>query len=310
MRRYAYSRPSRVATHFPSLSRGYDINPNVYMFTQDMHLSVMPIGGRTDKHLDFSVSFEGKTSESERAMELCGSLAQYERHDAVTLVCDAVDQMATHLAWQGRAVHEIIRDNDDPRKYYLHGFTAKRLFRLLGYYIQCIPARDYDLWKKRFIIVPSKHIWEISIPSALGGALGYKRVLSRLQNFEHFGPKFWRSDLEKQIQTKDFNFQEYVLNSEIYYSRVTKRWGWNRRDYSQRNCTEFFGIYKSITFKWAQAILREHIISEINQLLGRLKINSKIIISGVPTSKDILRVRQKVMEGEVHFSDAYDQVSI
>ena len=75
----------------------------------------------------------------------------------------------------------------------------------------------------------------------------------------------------------------------------------------QSNCTEFFTIYKGITFRWAQAVLREHIISEINKLLSRLQIDAKIIVSGIPSSDDILLIRKQLLEGKINFQEAYDK---
>ncbi|MDO8281677.1 MAG: hypothetical protein Q7U10_03475 [Thermodesulfovibrionia bacterium] len=271
---------------------------------------MMPIGGKTDKHPEFAIKFKGNEVDCERAIELCSSLAQYDHSDIVKTVCDVVQQVTLNLAWYGYAVHEIIRDDEDNSKYHLYGFTSKRLFRLPRYFIQWVPKQDYEYLKKRYVIIPSTDIWEISIPSALGGASGYKNMLLRLKRFEHIGPKFWRSDLENQIQTKGYNFQEYVLTTESYYRKITKHWGWNRRDHSQRNCTEFFTIYKGITFRWAQAILREHIISEINKLLSRLQINAKIVIAGIPLADDILRIRQELVDGKIDFQVAYDKSSI
>jgi hypothetical protein len=299
----------RVISHFPSLSE-YKTDSNVHMFTQDVHLAVMPIGGKTENHPEFDIKLEGNDKDFERTLTLCSSLAQYERYDLVEVICDAVEQVALHLAWYGYAVHEIINDDEDNSKYYLYSFTSKSLYRFLGYFIQWVPKKDYEYFKKHYVIIPSKDIWEISMPSILGGTSGYKRMLSGLKRFEHIGPKFWRNDLENQIQTKGYNFQEYVRNTEIYYTKITKRWGWNRRDYSQRNCTEFFTIYKGITFRWAQAVLREHIISEINKLLPRLQVDAKIIVSGIPSSADILRIRQELIKGKVDFQMAYDKTSI
>lgn len=280
------------------------------MFTQDVHLAVMPIGGKTEKHPEFAIRFEGNDKDCKRASELCSSLAQYDRLDVIEVVCDAVEEVALHLAWYGYAVHEIINVDEDNSKHHLYSFTSKRLYRVPGYFIQWVPKKDYEYFKKRYVIIPSKDIWEISMPSVLGGASGYRRLLSGLKRFEHIGPKFWRDDLENQIQTKGYNFQEYVRNTEIYYTKITKRWGWNRRDYSQRNCTEFFTVYKGVIFRWAQAVLREHIISEINKLLSRLQINAKIVVSGIPSADDILLIRQKLLEGKINFQETYDKTSI
>lgn len=279
---------SRAATHFPSLSKRDFMNPTVHMFIEDVHIAVMPIGGRTEKRTDFSATFSGEPSECEKAKDLCLSLSQYGGYEDKRLVCDVVDQIALHLAWHGRAVCEIIRDRDEPGKKHLVHFTPERLFRIPGHYVQWVPSGDYNLWKKRFIVIPSKDVWEISIPLILGGASSYGKILSGLRRFEHLGPRFWREDLEKQKLTKHYDFMEYVRNSEIYYASITQNWGWNRRDWTQERGTEFFNFYRTVTFRWAQAVLREHIIKEINNLLVRLNIGSMIGVTGLPTPDEIL----------------------
>ena len=59
-----------VASHFPSLSKGYNIGPDVHMFTEDIHLAIMPIGGRTEKRKEFTVEFQGEEPECEKAKEI------------------------------------------------------------------------------------------------------------------------------------------------------------------------------------------------------------------------------------------------
>ena len=300
----------RVITHFRSHEGPHEINANVHMFFQDVHLAVMPIGGRTEKHQDFAVRIEGNDTDCEKALDICESLAQYDRYDVTKVICDAVSNIASNLAWEGLSVYEIIYDNNNQGKFYLHNFTTKRLLKIPRYYIQFIPKKDAEYFKKRFVILPSKDIWEIKMPSSLCGQNGYKKILTKLKKYKHLGPKFWRGDMEKQIQTKYFNFQEYVLSSEIYYARVTKQWGWRRRDYSQKNCTEFFSVYHGTTFRWAQAILREHIIGEINKLLSFLRINAKIMVEGLPTSKDILNIRDEITNGKINFMEALDKTTL
>lgn len=65
---------------------------------------------------------------------------------------------------------------------------------------------------------------------------------------------------------------------------------------SQEKCTEFYTFYKMLSFRYAKAILREHIIQEINQLFDRVSIKCKLIIVGLPTSKEILQIRKKCIK--------------
>lgn len=307
-RQHRHQLESVVATHFPSMSREQDLNENLYMLAEDVHLGVMPIGGRTEKKRDFSVILSGDEIEREKAGSLIGDLDEFDRHDVKGSVCDVVDNIARHLAWEGCAVYEIIQDEDGIM--HVHNFTPKRLVKLPGWFLQIIPRSDWQYWKKRWVIIPSAKVWYLEIPSALGGRKGYRHMLKRLQAFRHLGPYFWSKDLERGVQSSYFDFEEYVRNAEIYYGQVTRAWGWNRRDWSQDRTTEFYNFYKMMTFRWAQSVLREHIIDEMNRLLLRLGITCEIKVSGLPTSSEILKGRRDLQEGAMTFAQASDMVSL
>ncbi|MFZ2207117.1 MAG: hypothetical protein WAV22_00450 [Porticoccaceae bacterium] len=278
------------------------------MFTEDVQLAVMPIGGRTEKHKEFTLALDGSQDEREKVERLMGEIGGYDRHDLAGMVCDAVEEIARHLAWEGCAVYELIRDTAGLQ--HIRGFTSRGLWRLPGYFVQIIPRGDWDLWKKKFIAIPAGRIWYLEMPPALGGRRGYKNVLRQLRKFEHVGPEFWRKDLERGVQSKDFDLQHYARNSEIYYGQVTRTWGWNRRDWSQERCTEFFTFYKLLRFSWAQAILREHIVGELNGLFARLGIKCELKITGLPTPADILQTNCELSEGRISFGAASDRVRL
>jgi hypothetical protein len=278
------------------------------MFIEDVSLAVMPIGGRTKKHKGFAVVLEGEKDTCEQARHLIGEIDTYDRYDLTEMVCDAVNEMARHLAWEGCAVYEIIAADDSTTR--LYSFTSKRLVRLPGWFLQVIPRKDWQLWKKKWTLIPSSKIWYFEMPSALGGRSGHKRTLRKLRKFDHLAPRFWRQDLERGEQSKNFDFQQYVKTTEIYFRRVTKKWGWNRRDWSQQWSVEFFNFYKMITFRWAQAVLREHIIAEINRLFSRLGMACELRICGLPTSSEILQVRRELEEGTISFGKAAEAVSV
>lgn len=297
-----------VATRFPSLSHGPEMNQNIHMFTQDVSLAVMPIGGRTDKHKNFTVTLVGGDEDREKALQLIGEIGRYDRHGIAETVCDALNEIVRHLAWEGCAVYELICGEDGSQ--HIWGFTTKRLWKLPGFFLQAIPRGDWDLWKKKVVVVPVSRIWYLEMPSALGGRKGYNSVLKRLRRFEHLGPKFWREDLEHGVQSRDFDFQRYVRNSEIYYGQVTKTWGWNRRDWSQERCTEFFTFYKMIRFQKAQAMLREHVVAELNGLFERLGIKCELQVTGLPTPEDIRQTERELSEGQITFGAASDRVRL
>ena len=230
------------------------------------------------------------------------------RHDLNRVVCDAIQNIVRHLSHEGCSVHEIIFDNNNIA--HLYRFTSRRLLRLPGYFLQLIPKRDRDLWKKNFVMVPSKRIWYFEMPSVLGGRKGYKAIIKNLGQFESLRPNFWRKNIERGMQDSNFEFQEYVRMTDIYCRQVTKTWGWNRRDLSEKRSTEFFIFYRLITFHWAKAVVRDHVVNEINSLFERLNISCKLKIDGLLSPSDILNIRREMQDGRITFTEAFDQVSM
>lgn len=296
-----------MARFFRSLSSGSITDTEVHMFAEDIHLGIMPIGGRTVSQEDFNVVLSGNREECKKAKEVIAELAEYEKYDISAIVCDAVTNIAKHLSWEGEVFFEIIKDDG---KVYLDSFTSKNLFSLFNFYLQITPSADMDMWRRRLSYVQKKYVWKVEIPLNLGGKRDYMRTLEKLQRYDHLGPVFYRNDIEKGKQTESFNLLEYTRNSEIYFNRVTRLWGWNRRDWGQKNNTEYYTFYKFVGFNYAKAILREHIINEMNKLLARLSIECEIIVSGIPTAKEILKIKSDMQQGEISFTEVSDKLRL
>jgi hypothetical protein len=205
------------------------------------------------------------------------------------------------MVWTGSAAFEIVSDEHQTE---LHTFTTKNLIRLPGWYLQIVPLSDQHFLKKRYSLLPASHFWNIKMPGSLGGQREFKRTLSALTQFDKIGPAFWRENLENGNLSQEFSFQDYNHDTEIFIRQKTKTWGWNARDLSQEHSTEFYWIYKKITFRWAQSILRDHIVQELNALMTRLTFGCRVSIEGLPTPEEILRARRGLIDGSVSFDGA------
>ena len=281
-------RAPRVATHFPSMRQEVDLNTNAYIFVRGVQLAVMPIGGKSSQAPDFSVEIQGSSENKDRAIELLQSLTGedwYNGQSLEELLSDSVAKLARNLAWHGRAVHEIIRDEENGEVCLLHSFRPRRLFRAFGRYLQIIPKADRGLWGKCCVIIPKKDVWDIAMPKVLGGYRGYRAMLRKFTRFPNPDPLFLTKGLNGQGQPIHYDFQFHVRELELFETKITALWGWDRQDYSERNWTEFYGAYRSVTFKWAQACMREYIVKELNQLFQRLSIEAKIVMKGLPTTQ-------------------------
>jgi hypothetical protein len=70
--------------------------------------------------------------------------------------------------------------------------------------------------------------------------------------------------------------------------------------------TEYFFIARRLAFLQAQATLREHIIAELNQLLVRLVIPNAVVVSGIPTAREIAETLDNFHGGHVTFAAALE----
>ena len=176
--------------------------------------------------------------------------------------------------------------------------------------MQIVPRGDHEIGEKKYSLVSVDRIWYVDMPSQLGGRRRHQKVLRKMGKFERLGAEFWRQDLTRQVQSRAFDYQLYSRNAEIYFRRMTKTYGWNRRDWSQDWATDFFSFFRLVNFSWAQALMREHVIDELNRLFVRLGVNSEIEVNGLPTAKDILEVRIRLLAGSISFDDVSDLVRL
>lgn len=209
-------RPPRVATHFPSLAARQP-NANVYMFVEDVKLGIMPLKAIRGSET-FSVEMSGRDDHVESATSMLRSLARHECYRLEDLVSETVRSIALRLSWRGSAVHEIISVNEPIQGYVLHAFTTERLVRCFGLYIQLIPKSDRNLWKRRYVVLRDRDVWEVRVPDSLGGAYGYHAILKQLARFDDLHPQFWREELAKGDMPRYFDLQRYVRETEIYYA--------------------------------------------------------------------------------------------
>jgi hypothetical protein len=300
---FKYSDKTQFCSFFRSLSESkrqktYK-NTSVYIFTDEIHLGIMPIGGRSRNHPDFSINITGDEKNKEKTTKLLTSLASNNRLSTNELVCDAVDNIVKSMLYSGMAYYEITQDTPGFLK--LDNFTSDRLVNILGVYFQLVPAKDRKMWNKKFVVKASNSIWKIKIPKELGGDSGYRKLIQDLGNNTEMYPKCF--DIEKiATQPSSFNFNEYISQTKIYQYSLLQLWGGTLRHTSTEYANEYYLIHRIVRFNRAQAILREHVISQLNILLSRKKIKSTIELFGLPTVQFIDEQLIKLQEGDVELA--------
>jgi hypothetical protein len=293
---------------FPSLRP--DINGYAYMFVQDFSAGIVPYGARAGENKPHVATLSGNTKQTDRAIDLLLSLGGRHYSDLDEIVLHAIQEIAQNVSWFGRMSYEVVHPSRAESISLMRSFTPQRLFNLHWRFLQVVPKKDRHLWKKSFNWLLPSDVWIISVPRALGGYRGYRAILRKLRRYDGLGPHFYRVDLERGTMATNFDFLGYHREIEVFQSRITRKWGWNRRDFSSKNWTEFMQFYRTLTFRWAQAIFREHIVSEFNLLLGRLGINATLSVSGIPSSAEILHLREEMAAGNISYVKAYESTLI
>ena len=303
----------RVTKSFSNLREEVNRNLNLSMFLKDARLGIMPIGGESDYVPNFSVEIHGKNSDEPRVIAILESLThryqqnRYSQPPLEKLLSDAVEATALELVWEGRSVHKIFWDEENNGVYRLHEFAYQWLFRVFGRYTRKLPQTHRHLHGKSYDSITETDIWDIVMPEKLGGYRGHRAMLKKLVRFSDLFPSFLKYTVSMQEWPTNFNTKHYAQETKLFIARATERWGWSQRDYNSENWNEFYGMYRSITLKWAQACLREHIIKELNQLLRRLQIEAEIVVNGLPTAWEILRIRKQMCEGKISFIKAFEK---
>ena len=304
--RYLQNIEPSMVTHFPSMEgdMSWIKNSDLRTLCEDIVNHVIPVGIRSrsrQKYKEFSINLKGDQDGQQKSKQLIGQLTEFEKDegDVENIVCDAVTGIAGSLAWQGRAVFEIVFDKENSTPYVFE-VPSKGIWRIPGGFLQVIPHRDWETCNKKFVFVPSNRMWLLDIPPELGGFKGHRKTLRRLGRFPSISPKFIQQDF---ALLQKFDTQKYGTSLNSYSQRITKTWGWDYRRQTRENVTEFFSIYRMLKFYLAQTRFRGYIINELNGLLARLNIHCEITVRGLPTTGDILKAQNSLIAAKISFKD-------
>lgn len=222
--------------------------------------------------------------------------------DTTEQLCDAVMEVARVLAWRGRAVFEIARDDQGAVR--LATIPGEGLWIFPWFCLQIIPKRDRERLKKRYNIVRTNRLWVVKVPLALGGHWGYAAMKRHLAAIDHLGPNFFRRDFPVSLNPDGYNFQTYGWALDVFQEIETRKWHWDRRDTSFDHTTEMYYVYKKFGFRAAQVILRDHVVSEINRLFSILGIQASMKLTKTPTAAELLEAREKFLKGQIPIKKA------
>lgn len=286
-----------------------------FRFIQDIHLNVMPIGGRSE-NIDFAVNIDPPSKKVEDLIRVGLCTHHGESWNLTKVVCKFIDEAIHTLACYGKTYYEIIYFYTDESKNNIKSFMIERIPNnnirdTFGFYWQYVPKNiiepEVEILK-RLIWLPKKDLLVLSIPKAIGGVKKYKKLLTELQWLSKCTiPKFVTEDMSIQQEIKGYDFSTYRENQEIFLAKITRHLGWTARGTFSERSFEFYQIYRYLKFERTKAILREYVLDNLNKSLkiigNKMGFKARIKLEGIPSHEDYDSYTKQLIDGSLQFSD-------
>lgn len=300
--------PRLSRSYFPTARRSND-EPIFYafMFIRDVHTGIMPF--RSGSKYSFKVSLSRKNQSMEKQLIKFLHIGQFSGWSLDDSLRETINTLSHYLATFGEVYLEIVHEDDKNKT----GINNKKLellpqgkiLRVFSNYVQVVPFRNWEKGEKKFYIIPSSRIWHIKLPRKLGTPRQHRKMLKRLNLLSEPMPEFALQDNTLGSSSK-YDFMAHRRNKDIAVEQTTSGWGSISSLSQIKGTTEYYYIVNRLQATHSQALLREHILSELNKSLVRLGLKSIIKAEGLKSSTEILEALKKLEKGTIGFSEALE----
>ncbi len=278
-----------------------------WFFVEDFHVDLMPY--RSTRESEFKVELSPTNDDVAgwlAALLGARSNRAYELEDAV---CDFVRDLGHSLALNGEVFFEITTaSSKDPGlpNVALIPLPYGRVTRIASRYVQWVP-RHLHSQLGRWVLLPANVIWHLRLPRELGSPRQHRRLVRRLGEASGISPPFVLEDERLGANVRGYDFLTYRRAVDAEVEHLTRGWGGIPRLRVVEGATEYYFFERHVQWRRSQALVREHIISEINRLLHRLGVQSRLVVRGLPSSTDLAELRDRLRRGEADFAKVREE---
>lgn len=292
--------------YFPNQKHSDGLSSAYYasLFIRDVHTGIMPYPRRNNPSIEIKLARANANTESKvKDFLYVGHYSAWSLSDSIS---DSIENLAHYLASFGDVYLEIVDDDssDNTSGKTLDFIPRSKILRLFNHYIQIAPLSD---WKgqKKFYVIPAEKVWHLKLPRKLGTPRSHRRLLNRLKHLSDPTPKFTFEDGDLGGSAK-YEFTTHHDKKELAVEQITAPWGSIPSLRQINHTTEYYYVIHSLRFSYSKALLREHILNEMNALLKKQGIKNSIKISGLSLADDINNSIEKLEKGEVSFDEALE----
>ncbi len=287
-----------------------------YMFVDDVRTHIMPYRERSNSGSKlFQVNISNPSLETEAKVLFHISYENDPSYRSLSeVVFDFIREVVSFLLVKGgKAYFEIVEATVQEDEFSKSVLVLKpihgKIVRFGKTYYQVIPKEVQEV-KERYIPVPQSKIWVLEISRDLGRV---KDIIALSNNMKEFGKaSFLGSEIvSNQKNLFGFEFNDFSSLIDAAVLRVTHKWGWDMRMcINNQHALEYYLYYRNLRFGYSMAILRNDMLSKMNNLLRRLGYDAIMSFSGIPTPEDLLDVIKKMEQRQLSFNEAFDMISL
>jgi hypothetical protein len=283
-------------------SRRNEMKSMSFMFTRDLELGIMPSKYGNEVQ-NYKAVLTNDDPILEKQLITLLDISRSPVDDLSEAVAEFIETCTVYISYWGEIVFEILRNEESGEPEKLDPLPLNTVKTVLGQHIQIIPKQDVADDNKRYLRLPSMHIWRITLPRELGSVREHRKMIRHLNELSDTTPQFTFEGLD--FGAKDgFEFDYHRMSRDIAIEQCTRRFGTIPSLGQLKYTMEYYYIVNRLQSALAKALLREHIIKELGILMGRLDIDNSLVVSGIPTVKDIRAVIEELQKGKVSFADA------
>jgi hypothetical protein len=303
------SRTSRA--YFPNnRPSARDYVGHAFMFVRDVPLGIMPMRASRDRE-SFEVRFEPADPAREQWLVGLLEIGQARGPYLPQLLVDFVETLARDLAHNGEAHFEIVEppSEREPCVTLLASLPPGEIRLTDDVFLQVVPDSDRTLGEPTEIAVAADKMWHIQLPAELGTPREHRKMIARLARDSNPMPDFALEGGDLGASA-GYEFATHRRAVDISMENATRKWGSIPSLRQIKGTTEYFFIARTLQFLHSQALLREHIVGELNTLITRLGVEGVIVVAGIPTAHEISELEDKLQRGEIGFKEAVAGASI